>query len=150
MSAYTDQNSILGNIQMADLISLTDDDAQGVLNTTILNQVITNASATVDMYCANIYGQQLPFAAAPNTPQSVANMALTIACFQLYRRRLVPFEQNNYRDAYTEVIKMLEMVNTGDMHLNDVPVRDFPQVVYTARTNPIYGNVGSNYAANSM
>jgi len=150
VSSYTNQAAILGNIQMADLINLTDDDAQGVLNTAILDQAITNASGKVDMYCANLYGQQLPFAAAPNTPQSVANMTLTIVCFELYRRRLVPFEQNNYKDAYTEVIKMLEMVNTGDMHLNDVPARDFPQVVYTARVNPIYGNVGSNYAANSM
>jgi phage gp36-like protein len=148
VSTYTNQAAILGEIQMADLISLTDDDSTGQLNTTVLNQVITNASGIVDRYCANLYGTQLPFNPVPS---SVASMALVIACYSLYRRREVPYEKNNFAPQYKEAIDFLKMVNTGDMHLNDVPFRDFPQVGVAARCNGgIYGVQGSNQPYTSM
>lgn len=151
MSTYCNQQMIQGAIQNADLISLTDDDQTGQLNTTVLNQVITNASGQVDMYCANIYGTQLPFSDAPATPQSVANLALTIACYMLYERRETPHELNKFAKRYDAAIAMLEKINTGDMHLNDVPFRDFAQVAFTARGNGgIYGVQGSNQPATSM
>ncbi len=146
MSAYCTQQAINGQIQNADLISLTDDDNTGQLNQTILNQVIENASGVVDMYCANLYGTQLPFFPVP---QSVANLALTIACYMLYERRETPFEQNKFGIRYKQSISMLEKINTGDMHLNDVPFRDFAQVAYTGQST-IYGVQGSNMPANSM
>jgi len=44
---------------------------------------------------------------------------------------------------------MLEKVNTGDMHLSDIPARDFPQVAFTGRST-IYGTATSNMPFNSM
>jgi phage gp36-like protein len=146
MSAYTNQSSISGQIQAKDLVTLTDDTNTGELNSTILNQVIANASGVVDMYCANLYGTQLPFFPVPS---SVANMALTIACYMLYERREVPSEQNKFSARYKSVISFLEKVNTGDMHLNDVPARDFGQVSATGRST-IYGTYTSNSPATSM
>ena len=146
MSAYTTQQAINGQIQMADLIQLTDDDNMGTLNTVILNQVIENASGIVDQYCANLYGEQLPFFPVP---QSVASLALTITCYMLYERRETPHEENKFGSRYNQAIKMLELINTGDNHLNDVPFRDFPQVAATGRST-IYGNAFSNFPANSM
>jgi len=131
---------------MSDLISLTDDDNTGSLNTTILQQVIANASGIVDMYCSNLYGEQIPFNPVPN---SVANLALTIACYMLYERRETPFEQNKFGVRYKQAIAMLEKVNKGEMHFDDIPFRDFPQVAYTGR-NSIYGGIGTNWPATSM
>jgi phage gp36-like protein len=146
MSQYTNQQSVNGQIQMKDLITLTDDTNTGQLDSGILNQVIANASGVVDMYCANLYGAQLPFSPVP---ASVANMALILTCYLLYERREVPFEQNKFASRYKSIISFLEKVNTGDMHLNDVPLRDFPQVVMTGRST-IYGTAASNFPSTSM
>ena len=151
MSSYTSQTAILGEIQLSDLIALTDDaPKQGIVNTTVLNQIITNASGYIDSKCANLYGEQLPFTPAPNSPSSVASYtALTIACYRLFRRREVPDEKNKFFDDWKDVKEFLDGVNKGDNHLDDVPYRDFPQVVHTGQSS-LYGGQGSNYTANSM
>ena len=136
MSAYTSKTAILGEIQMSDLIALTDDDNTGSLNETVLNQVIANASGYIDRKVANIYGAQLPFVPVP---VSVASLALIIACYRLYRRRLVPDEKNNFAGEYNDACDFLNKVNIGEMHLDDVPSRDFPQGAITGQTT-IYGN----------
>ena len=65
MSAYCTQAQIEGEIQPPDLINLTDDRSpgQGVVDTTILDQVIANASGVVDSYVGNIY--TVPFDPIP-------------------------------------------------------------------------------------
>ena len=83
MSAYCSQNDLLGDIQMADLITLTDDDspATGVLNSTVLNAVISKASGVIDRMVGNVY--DIPF---NPTPASINSLAIAIACYTLYRR----------------------------------------------------------------
>ena len=146
MSAYTTQAAILGEIQNQDLIALTDDDKMGVVNTTILDQIIANASGYIDSKLANIYGSQLPFNPVPS---SVANMALTIACYRLLRRREVPDEKNKFAEAYADVMDFLNRVNKGEATIDDVVSRDFPPVVYTGRRTT-FGSIGSNYAATTL
>ena len=136
-SVYTTQEAILGNIQMADLVALTDDSpATGQLNVDVLAQVIANAGGVIDMYCANIYGEQIPF---NPVPPSVANMALTIACYMLLERREVPMEKNKFSGRYNFAINFLEKVNTGDAHISDVTLRDFPQGALISQPT-IFGN----------
>ena len=149
MSAYTSQTAILGEIQLSDLIQLTDDSpVTGNVNTVILNQVIENASQFIDQKVANIYGEQLPF---NPVPASVASMALTITCYRLYRRRQVPDEQNNYYNDFVSVRDFLNQVNQGDMHLADVPNRDFPQGAVTGRPVIYSGGVfGTGVLSNTM
>lgn len=148
MSAYTTQAAINGNIQMADLIALTDDVGTGQLNAGILNQVIANASGIVDWNCANIYGQQLPF---NPVPLSVASMALTIACYMLYERRETPMEQNKFAPRYKDVMAFLSKVNTGEMHLDDVPTRDFPQGAISGRPTIYAGGIfGTGVVSTTM
>lgn len=142
--AYTYQNAILGQIQMSDLISLTDDDGTGEVNTGILNTIITAADDKINAAIANIY--QVPV--SPISPP-VTSWSLTITCYMLYRRRLVPDEKNNFSSDYHEVMALLKMVNDGTYHLNLTELRDFSQVAYTA-TNTPYGVVGSNQPATSM
>ena len=149
MSTYTTQAAILGEIQMKDLVSLTDDSpSTGTLNVDVLNQVIANASGYIDRKIANIYGQQLPF---NPVPLSVSSMALTVACYRLYRRRLVPDEKNIFYPDFKDVEMFLNKVNTGELHLDDVPSRDFPQGAMTGQPT-IYGNqpFGSGPIVNTM
>ena len=146
MSAYTTKAAILGEIQLSDLIQLTDDDRQGAVNETILNQVIASASGYIDSKLANIYGEQLPF---DPVPSSVANMALTVACYRLYRRRNIPDEKNNFYPDWVDVKEFLDKVNAGEAMIDDVVSRDFAQVAYTARSST-FGVIGSNVPSTTM
>lgn len=146
MSAYTTRTAILGEIQLSDLIALTDDDRTGQVNDTVLNQIIENSSGYIDSKIANIYGQQLPFNPVPS---SVASMALTVTCYRLYRRRSIPDEKNNYNQDWLDVKEFLDRVNQGEAMIDDVPSRDFAQVAFTYR-NTTFGSAGTNMPANSL
>ena len=146
MSAYTNQAAVLGEIQRQDLIALTDDDGSHDINTSILNQIIVNASGFIDSKVANIYGQQLPFNPVPS---SVASMALTITCYRLFRRREVPNEKNKFTEAYNDVVAFLDRVNKGEAMIDDVVTRDFNPVSYTG-TRSLYGTMGSNVLSRSL
>ena len=143
--------AILGEIQLLDLIAQVDDVGTGQMDaaaTANLNQVIANASGKIDEKCANLYGQQLPF---NPVPASVASMALTIACYRVFRRREVPDEKNKFTEEYRNVMEFLDEVNTGDKHLNDVPNRDFPQGAVTGRPVIYSGGVfGTGPLSNTM
>lgn len=129
---------------MSDLIQLTDDDNTGTLNTDVLNAVIAAADDKINAAIANIY--QVPV--NPPAPP-LTSWSLTITCFMLLRRRLVPDEKNNFYNDYKEVMGMLDRVNRGEYHLNLQEVRDFSQVAFTAQST-IYGVQGSNTPSNSM
>lgn len=146
MSAYTDIDAIRGQIRNNELIQLTDDDKSGDVNTTILNAVIASASGVIDSKVASVYGNQLPFNPIPS---SVASMALTIACYQLYRRAMIPDEKNKFYENYMEVIDFLNRVNKGEAMIDDVITRDFYPVAYAGRRS-IYGQLKSNLPSNSM
>lgn len=146
MSSYITSAAILGEIQRQDLIALTDDDREGVVNDTVLNQIIANASGFIDSKVASVYGNQLPFNPIPS---SVANMALTIACYRLLRRREVPDEKNKFYEAYKDVVDFLNRVNKGDAMIDDAVTRDFSSVVYMG-TRTTYGTMGSNNLARSL
>jgi phage gp36-like protein len=146
MSAYTTQQAIQGNIHYNDLVALTDDTNSGQLNQAVLQQVIENASGVVDMFCANIYGNQIPFNPVPS---SVASMTLTIACYMLFERAQIPPEQNKFFPRYKMVMNFLQKVNSGEMHLDDVIDRDYSPVQFVGRST-IFGPMYSNFPANSM
>ena len=146
MSAYTTQAAILGEIRQADLVALTDDNKTGVINTTVLNQVIESASGYIDSKVANLYGQQLPFSPIPS---SIASMALTIACYRLLRRAEVPDEKNKFYESWDDVKDFLNRVNKGDAMIDDVVSRDFAAVAFTGR-NSTFGVAGTNWPSNSL
>lgn len=133
MSAYCTQADIEGEIQAADLIQLTDDSIPptGSVDTSVLNQVIANASGLIERYVGNIY--DLPF---NPIPPSVRSLAITITCYRLYRRRLVPDEKNNFTEDYLEAIKFLAAVNSGEKMLDASVGRKFSQVAANAVTTP--------------
>ena len=143
MSAYTTQAAIQGEIQNSDLISLTDDaPVQGRVNQTVLTQVIANASGLIDQYIGNIY--DIPFAIAP---ASVANLALTITCYKLLRRREVPDEKNKFTDGYRDALSFLKQVQKREAVLDLAATQDFSQVAADVRPT-IFG--WGNCLTNSM
>ena len=146
MSAYTTQAAVQGQIRPNELIQLTDDNKTGGIDTAVLDAVIASASGVIDSKVANIYGEQLPFNPIPS---SVASMALTITCYQLYRRAMIPDERNKFAESYHEVMEFLNRVNKGEAQIDDIVSRDFAAVVYMG-TRTLYGTMGSNVLSRSM
>lgn len=140
---YTINNAILGNIQSSDLIALTDDDGTGNINQPVLDTIIQNAGDVIDGCIGNIYDTPVSPAVAP-----IPSWSLTITCYMLYRRRLVPDEKNNFTEQYNLVMSLLAKVNNGEYRLALPLVRDFAQVAFSGRQT-IYGG-GSNFVTNSM
>jgi phage gp36-like protein len=143
MSAYCSQNDLLGDIQMADLITLTDDDspATGVLNSTVLNAVISKASGVIDRMVGNVY--DIPF---NPIPASVNSLAIAIACYTLYRRREVPDEKNKFAEDYRLAMQMLVAVNKREQFLDLSAGQDFDMVA-PVTTPTVFGS--GNYPASS-
>jgi phage gp36-like protein len=142
LSAYCQTLDVLGEIQMDDLIALTDDAATGQLNTTVLNQVIANASGEIDRMVGNRYA--VPFSPVP---PSVQSMAIVITCYRLYRRRAVPDEQNKYFADYDAIRAFLKQVKKGDEQLDLTVTTAFEQVQFSARAS-VFGWDG--HLSNSM
>jgi len=144
MSAYCTQADIEGEIQAPDLISLTDDSypPAGIVNATVLAQIIENASGVVDRYVGNIY--EVPFSPIP---AAVKSLTITIVCYRLYRRRLVPDEKNNFAQDYLEALKFLKEVNKGESKLGLETDREFSPVAANTARSP-WGS--SNSLASSL
>lgn len=144
MSAYTNETDLLGEIQLADLIWLTDDKpTTGNVNQTVLNQVIANASGEIDFYLANRYSVPL----VP-TPPMIESAAIAITCYKLFRRREVPDEKNKYKEQYDNAIKTLQAIKAGDEAIDVNVNQAFSPVQYNQRAT-IFG-YSPVYVPNSM
>lgn len=146
MASYTTKEDVLGDIQMADLISLTDDDETGQLNETVLNKLIESASSLIDSKVSNIY--TTPFSAP--YPSAVSSACLTIVCYRLFRRREVPDEKNKFYGDYKDVLEWLKAVNKQEAHIDQAPPRTFPQGAASTRTTIYGGNIFGGGLVNSM
>lgn len=144
MSAYCTQADIQGEIQLQDLISLTDDNTPplGVVDIAVLNQVIANASGQIDRMVGNVY--DVPFSPVP---PSILSMAIVITCYRLYRRRETPDELNKFYPDYKEVTDFLLKVQKREDVLDLSASQDFSQVAANMRSS-IYGS--GNWLPNSM
>lgn len=136
----------MAEISQTNLISLTDDaPSQGVVNTTILNTVIANASAEIDSYLANIY--TVPF---DPVPAAVKSMTVVVTCYRLFRRRLTPDEKNLFYEDYKRVVEFLKLANEGIMHIDQAPKRTFPQGSASTRATIYSGGIFNGGLINSM
>lgn len=112
MSTYTTQDAISGFISGSNLISLTDDSGTGSIDLTVLNQVISIVSNTVDAMLSATY--QVPFTGT--YPTLVGQSATVFACEALYRRRLTPEEKNPFKadaDMFREALKKIAQERGG-------------------------------------
>jgi phage gp36-like protein len=96
MSAYTTQAAIQGRIPAPLLINALDDGLSGgLLNTTLLNQIIGDVSAELDGYLSSIY----PVPYLGSIPPALADACLHMVCAVIMSRRLAPNEMNVWRDS---------------------------------------------------
>lgn len=146
MATYCTQSDIEAEVGAPDLIAFTDDENTGTINTTILNNLIVNASNYIDGKVGNIYA--VPF--GNPVPPVIQSMCVTIVCYRLYRRRLAAQENNTFEDDYNDVREILNKVNIGEQHLDLTTPRNYPQGAVVSRPTTYGGGPLGGGLANTM
>ncbi|MBI4651291.1 DUF1320 domain-containing protein [Candidatus Desantisbacteria bacterium] len=118
MGNYITQTDILDRVPEQKLIGLTDDDNNGVINDTVVNNNIIDTESLIDSYLKTKY--TVPLSPVPAILKKIAK---DISEHFLYQRRLGSTE--SIMASYNNAIKFLEKVAAGTISLGvDTPAPD--------------------------
>ncbi len=94
-----------------ELIGLSDDDAAGVVDDSVITRAIADADAVVDAYCQDRYTVPLT-----PVPAMIRRISVDIAIYNLYSRR-GDSAPDVRQDRYKEAVRFLEKVSAGKIGL---------------------------------
>jgi len=124
--SYVTQQQIAASIPLPTLTDALDDDRDGVADAGLLDNIIAQASQSVDAYLAGIYA--VPF--ADPAPAAVGDAAYTFACEMIYDRRAVA--ANPFKAAADGWRKRLEAIAKREQNLDaSVPLAAVPGAAIT-------------------
>jgi phage gp36-like protein len=117
--AYCTLEDLQQKISQDELIDLTDDADQGVIDTDCTDRAIDDAGSLIDAYCASRYKVPLD-----PVPSIIRKFCVDIAIYNLFqRRRGAP--DDRHRD-YTNAITFLQSVASGKATLGEQPEPEAP------------------------
>jgi phage gp36-like protein len=105
---YCTFNDIKDQIPEANIIQLTDDEGFGVVNQARVDKAISTADSIIDGYLRGRYS--LPLS---TVPELIKTIAIDIAIFKLYERRLELEMPEAMMARYKNALKMLEQIQKG-------------------------------------
>jgi phage gp36-like protein len=132
MAFYVTISDIQTLLDINQITAATDDYATGVIDTTVLNNIIGMASNKCDSLVSSIY--QTPFS---TPPAKLKDACIAFCAFALMQRRLAPAETNPYKSQQDYWIDMLTKVGSGQLPLDANFPREFTPVVYSANKSRI-------------
>jgi phage gp36-like protein len=135
--AYITQDDLANYIDSVNLISMTDDWGTGAVNTTILNNILEQASDSADALVSSIYS--VPFVNVP-IPIKVKTASAIFAVEMLYQRRLTPSERNPMKTEADYWRDTLLKVNLGQLSLDYKSTRAFTPIIVRGK----YGRADTN------
>ena len=112
---YIVQADLLADLPNDVLVQLTDDDKDGISDTTVVNNAIDRAQSEVDGYVATKYSVPL---ASPS--EFIKGLTATIAIYRLFGRRVggIP---DAWQTRYDNAIKSLRDIASGKITLGEDP-----------------------------
>lgn len=113
--SYTNQSSLEKAITERSLIQLTDDESTGEVDTVILAEVLENTDSLIDSYMPNPIDQD-------NIPKVIGLIALDIAKYKLYERRIDGEMPETVLLGFKNAIKLLEQFMSGKMKIGDTTI----------------------------
>lgn len=134
--AYCNQSDVTNLIDAVNLAAMTDDYAQGALNTTVLTNVILMASNACDALVSSIYA--VPFTS--NVPAKIKDASIIFTCEALYARRLTPDEKNPFKSRADYWRKELMLINAGELSLDESFNRGFVPIAYVSTPSRVNTN----------
>lgn len=109
---YCSINDIQAVIANSDLVQLTDDSGGDTVDTSKINDAIGYADITIDGYLRGRYS--LPLSSIPD---ELKYLAVDLAIYRLYSRRLYTEVPDSILKKYYEVIKTLLDIQKGAFNL---------------------------------
>jgi phage gp36-like protein len=109
---YCTQADITNQLPLADLIALTDDANTGEVDSSLVDQAIATAGATIDAYCHGRY----PLPLTP-VPARIVQLAVDLAIYEIVSRRAVDEVPKIRETRKAEAIRFLERLESGASHL---------------------------------
>jgi len=135
--AYIQQADLANYIDNINLVASTDDYGTGVVNTTVLNNILQMASSKVDALVSSIY--QTPF--NPPVPVKIYTAAVVFAVEMLYSRRLTTDQSNPMTPQANHWRQELMDINRGLLSLDYQSTRAFTPVVSATKYNRCNTNI---------
>lgn len=115
--AYCDLDDLKAKMGEEELISLTDDEDTGAVNTGVTDQMIVSAGALIDAYCARRY--TVPF---DPVPEMVKSVAVDIAAYKLFSK--VGRAGDNIRNEYKDAVGFLKDVAAKKADIDGATIAD--------------------------
>lgn len=109
---YCTQTDILGQMEEAELIRLTDDANDGVVDVTKVAAAIAGADTLIDSYCGTRY--VVPFTTVPGL---IRDLSVDMAIYNLCTRRRGASEDRKAR--YNSAIARLKDIQAGKSSLGE-------------------------------
>jgi phage gp36-like protein len=97
------------------IVQLTDDEATGAINTSRVDEAVSQADAEIDSYCGERYS--VPFSTVPDI---IKKISVDVAVYNLYSR-LVREMPEVRAERYRASIKQLEAIAGGKISLGTDP-----------------------------
>ena len=110
--SYCTLADINDQIPETNIIQLTDDEGLGRVNQTRVNKAIETAGGIIDGYLRGRYS--LPLS---TVPVLIRTIAIDIAVYKLYERRLELEMPEAMSDRYKNAVKLLEQIQKGLIRL---------------------------------
>ena len=129
---YSSQTDIEQRLTAQVVASLTDDSGGSSLDSAKLVDVISDADSLINSYLRSRYS--VPF--VTDVPKLVVRLSADLAIYFLFQRKYDTDMPETIRFRYTDAVKTLESIQSGRMHLDDVPASEseVPAQVMTNKT----------------
>ncbi len=105
---YCTLDDLKDQIPEANIIQLTDDEGLGVVNQSRVDKAISVADSVIDGYLRGRYS--LPLS---TVPELIKTIAIDIAVYKLYERRLELEMPEAMSNRYKNAIKLLDQIQKG-------------------------------------
>ncbi len=108
--AYSIQADILEQLTYEELVDLTDDTEQGVVDAAVVSRAVSDADEEINIYCGKIY--DVPFS---SVPAIIRKISVDIAIYNLYSRRGIVADVRLER--YQSAVRTLEDIAHAEITL---------------------------------
>lgn len=119
MGTYITQDHLLGVMTEDDLVQLTDDDAVGAVDTTVLALCIARAEGEFHSYAARRYSVPVDVAGSTTLAETIRGRLVDLAAFYLRSRR--PGMPPEVRQRYDDAVRWLRDLADGKITLGATP-----------------------------
>jgi len=127
--AYCTREDVESKLPVGDIILFTDDVQSEQVNEDNLARAIEDADSVINGYVRARY--RVPF---DTVPKLIRQISTDLTIYNLASRKYTVEMPDTYRNRYTDSIKLLRAIKSGEVDMEDVPEPE-PQVPDAVVTN---------------